>query len=89
MIKIIHENPEKVNTIALFIHGFIGGEGTWIKEDESKPLIDSVFTNGLKEKMDIALFLYHTKLLEFFPKISKIGKLFDKKKQQRIFQLKV
>lgn len=80
MIKIIHENPEKVNIIVVFIHGFIGGEETWIKGDESKPLIDSVFIESLKEKVDIGLFLYHTKLLEFFPKISRIGKLLDKKK---------
>jgi len=68
MIKIIHENPEKVNTIVVFLHGFIGGEETWIKEDESKPLIDSIFKSGLEEKVDVGLFLYHTKLLEFFSK---------------------
>lgn len=80
MIKIIHENPEKVNTIVVFLHGFIGGEETWIKEDKNKSLIDSVFKTGLKEKVDVGLFLYHTKLLEFFPKISRIGKLLNKKK---------
>lgn len=80
MIKIIHENPEKVNTIVVFIHGFIGGEETWIKDDESKPLIDSIFIEGLKEKVDVGLFLYHTKLLEFFPKIGRIEKLLDRKK---------
>ncbi|WP_298516258.1 ABC-three component system protein [uncultured Kordia sp.] len=80
MIKIIHENPEKVNTIVIFIHGFIGGEETWVKENGSKPLIDYVFTDGLEKKVDIGLFLYHTKLLEFFPKISRIAKFLEKKK---------
>ena len=82
MIKIIQENPEKVDTIAIFIHGFIGGEDTWIKANSSKPLINPVFKidTNFKNKIDVGLFLYHTKLLELFPKTKAIVKFISKKK---------
>ncbi len=85
MIKIIHQNLEKVDTIVIFIHGFIGGEETWIKDNGSKPLINSVFRadTSFKKKIDVGLFLYHTKLLEFFPKMVGLVKLLAKSKNRK------
>tara|TARA_R110000764_G_scaffold1355_1_gene5354 strand:+ start:329 stop:6133 length:5805 start_codon:yes stop_codon:yes gene_type:complete len=78
MIKIINKNSNPVNTIIVFIHGFIGNEETWVKQDGSKALIKSLLESSeIKDNFDIGLFLYQTKLLEFFPKLSS---LFGKKK---------
>lgn len=82
MIKIINRNSNPVKTIAIFIHGFIGSEETWIKQDDSDSLIKSLLADiQIKENFDIGLFLYQTKLLEFFPKISRLDKsIFRKQK---------
>jgi len=82
MIKIINKNSNPVNTIIVFIHGFIGNEETWVKQDGSKALIESILESSeVKENFDFGLFLYQTKLLEFFPKLSRLNKsLFGKRK---------
>ncbi|SDS37481.1 PGAP1-like protein [Maribacter dokdonensis] len=82
MIKIINQNSNPVNTIAIFIHGFIGNEETWIKQDDSKALIKSLLeSEEIKDNLDVGLFLYQTKLLEFFPKLSRLDKTLFKKKK--------
>lgn len=80
MIKLIHETQNAKNLI-IFIHGFIGGEKTWIKEDNSRPFIDLILKDSQIEKnYDIGLFEYHTELLSFFPKTKFVLGLFNGKK---------
>lgn len=85
MIKIIHENPEKVKSIIIFVHGFIGNEETWIKNDNTKPLIDPILAiEEINKNADIGIFLYHTKLLEFYPKAQRIySRILNKKKETK------
>ena len=80
MIKLIHEINDKKNLI-VFIHGFIGGEETWIKENKTKPFIDLFLNeNDVFDNFDIGIFHYHTELLSFFPKTkSIIGMLTSRK----------
>ncbi|WP_053971150.1 ABC-three component system protein [Mangrovimonas sp. ST2L15] len=80
MIKIVRKNTKEVDTIVIFIHGFIGGEGTWVSGDGTMPFIDSIFNDDLVNKVDIGLFLYHSKLMELFPKIKTLQKFLGKKK---------
>lgn len=69
MIKFIkNETVDKKNLI-IFIHGFTGSEETWIKKDNSKSLIDYLTEDKMIwSNFNIALFEYHTKLLDIFPK---------------------
>ncbi|MCK8520071.1 GPI inositol-deacylase [Aquimarina sp. D1M17] len=88
MIKILHENSNKVNTIVVFIHGFIGSEETWIKNDKTKPLIDPILEEKLiYDNMDIGIFVYHTKLLELFPKLNRLARIIDNKKARKILPI--
>lgn len=68
MINFIHNTLDKKNLI-IFIHGFTGSEETWVKKDYSKSLIDYLTEDKLIwSNFNIALFEYHTKLLDIFPK---------------------
>lgn len=80
MINIIHKTPNSKNLI-VFIHGFTGGEKTWIKDDQTKPFID-LFLNDDKvnSNFDIGIFQYYTELIKFFPKTKAIIGLFTSKK---------
>ena len=81
MIKVINRNNPPVKTIAIFIHGFIGSEETWVNK-KNKTLVDSLIAdNSIKENFDLGLFLYQTKLLEFFPKLSRLEKTVFRKKK--------
>ncbi|MEC4049322.1 ABC-three component system protein [Flavobacterium sp. SUN046] len=81
MINIIHLVPNNKNLI-VFIHGFIGGEKTWIKDDETRPFIDLVLNdNKINDNFDIGIFQYHTELLNFFPKAKSLIGLFTNKKK--------
>ncbi|WP_417888124.1 ABC-three component system protein [Zunongwangia sp.] len=80
MLEIIHKNSESKNLI-IFVHGFMGNRGTWIKGDGSMPFIDKLLVdNEIKSNFDIGLFNYYSKLLEFnrSPRIFK--RLLSKKK---------
>lgn len=67
MIDFVHNTLDKKNLI-IFIHGFIGSEETWIKKDGSRPLIDYIIKDeAIFNNFNIALFEYHTKLLDLFP----------------------
>lgn len=80
MIKLIHENKSSKNLI-VFIHGFIGGEQTWIREDDTRPFIDLILKDvEIEKNYDIGLFQYHTKLLSFFPKTKFVLGLFNNRK---------
>ena len=63
MITIINENQRCKNLI-VFIHGFIGGKKTWLKNDGSMPFISQLTNKAqIKENFDIGIFAYHTELL--------------------------
>ncbi|WP_338840570.1 ABC-three component system protein [Flavobacterium ginsenosidimutans] len=80
MINLIHKNKSSKNLI-VFIHGFIGGEQTWIREDKKRPFIDLILKDAeIKKNYDIGLFQYHTKLLSFFPKAKFVLRLFNNRK---------
>src|SRR5690606_13002146 len=82
MIKIIHTHKKQVKNIIVFIHGFIGSEETWVKKDGKRPLIDFLLKNSqIKKDFDVALYEYHTKLLEYFPKIARTALSFIKKEK--------
>jgi hypothetical protein len=72
MINFEHNTLDKRNLI-IFIHGFIGSEETWIKKDGSRPLIDYIIKDeAIFNNFNIALFEYHTKLLDLFPQSNAI-----------------
>lgn len=72
MINFVHNTLDKKNLI-IFIHGFIGSEETWIKKDGSRPLIDYIIKDEtIFNNFNIALFEYHTKLLDLFPQSNAI-----------------
>lgn len=80
MIKFVHKAQEKKNLI-IFIHGFIGSEETWKKKDGKMPLIDYLLEDiTIKENFNIALFEYHTELINFFPKTKSYFNILRKKK---------
>lgn len=80
MIKFIHNTLGKKNLI-IFIHGFIGSEETWIKNDGSMPLIDFlIMDTEIHNNFNIALFEYHTKLLEIFSKTKAVFNFLSKNK---------
>ena len=81
MIKIIHKNTNAKNII-VFIHGFIGGEDTWVKKNGERPFIEPILEDNIISKnFDIGVFEYHTKLVEFFSKTkSLIKSIWNKKK---------
>lgn len=80
MIKLIHTIPSTKNLI-VFIHGFVGDEKTWIKDDETKPFIDLFLNdNKVHDNFHIGVFQYYTNLLTLFPKTkSLIGILTNRK----------
>jgi pimeloyl-ACP methyl ester carboxylesterase len=72
MINFVHNTLDKKNLI-IFIHGFIGSEETWIKKDGSRPLIDYIIKDeAIFNNFNIALFEYHTRLLDLFPQSNAI-----------------
>jgi len=80
MIKLIHETKDTKNLI-VFIHGFVGDEKTWVKDNKTKPFIDLFLNdNKVSDNFDIGVFQYHTELLNLFPKTkSLLGMLTSKK----------
>ena len=83
MIKITHKTAGSKNLI-IFLHGFIGGEKTWVKEDKKRPFIDLILKdNEINKNFDIGIFQYHSELLNFFPRTKKIIGLFSKSKQKK------
>lgn len=80
MITIIHQNKDSKNLI-IFIHGFIGGEKTWVTDDGTMPFIGQLLSDAqVKDNFDIGIFKYHTQLLSLFPKVKAIlGMLRGKK----------
>jgi pimeloyl-ACP methyl ester carboxylesterase len=80
MINLVHKALDKKNLI-IFIHGFIGGEETWIKKDGTRPLIDYLIADQeIWKNFNIALFQYHSKLLTFFPHSTAAFNFWKKKK---------
>lgn len=68
MLRLIHETKSTKNLI-VFIHGFIGDEKTWIKDDKTKPFIDLLLNDyKVSDNFDIGVFQYHSELLTIFPK---------------------
>lgn len=79
MINFIHNTLDKKNLI-IFIHGFLGSEKTW-KKDNSMPLIDYLIADKeIYNNFNIALFEYHTDLLSLFPKTNNLLNFLNKKK---------
>lgn len=80
MISIVNENQNCKNLI-IFIHGFVGGEETWVNKNGTMPFIDQLLNDEqVKDNFDIGVFKYHTKLLSLFPKARAIiGMLIGKK----------
>jgi hypothetical protein len=72
MIKLINENKDCKNLI-VFIHGFVGSSGTWIKDDGSMPFISHfMIDEKVRKGFDIGIFEYYTNLLSFFPKTKRL-----------------
>lgn len=68
MINFIHNVLDK-KRLVIFIHGFTGGDETWIKKDGTMPLIDYLIADPqIHNNFNIAVFNYHTELLRIFPK---------------------
>lgn len=82
MINFIHDTLDKKNLI-IFIHGFIGGEETWVKKDESMTLIKYLTADKkICENFNMSLFEYHSTLLELFPKSQALLNMFKRKKNK-------
>jgi hypothetical protein len=80
MINFIHNTLDKKNLI-IFIHGFIGSEETWKKNDGSMSLIDFLIKDTeIFNNFNIALFEYHTELLNVFPKSKALYNFLSKNK---------
>ena len=80
MINFIHNTLDKKNLI-IFIHGFVGSEKTWKKIDGSMPLIDYLTKDiEIFNNFNIALFEYHTELLNIFPKSKALFNFLSKNK---------
>lgn len=80
MINFIHNTLDKKNLI-IFIHGFIGSEETWKKNDGSMSLIDYLIKDTeIFNNFNIALFEYHTELLNIFPKSKALFNFLSKNK---------
>ncbi len=84
MLKIF-DNIAKNENLIIFIHGFIGGESTWVKHDDTKPFIDSVFNDlEVSKHYDSGVFSYHTELIKLFPKGRRmLNKIVNKKKSTK------
>ena len=83
MIRFVHEISDKKNLI-IFIHGFIGSEETWIKKDNTMPLIDYLINDlEIKDNFNLALFEYHTELTNVFPKTRTLWNFTRRKKDAR------
>lgn len=68
MIKIYHKKRNS-KSIIVFIHGFKGGKDTWVKNDKCSPFIQNIINDkDIAQKVDVAVFSYHTHLIKFFPK---------------------
>jgi hypothetical protein len=80
-MRILTHGTANNKNLIVFIHGFIGGEKTWIKEDGTKPFID-LFINDIeiKNNFDVGIFEYHTELLSLFPKVKSLFKIISGKK---------
>lgn len=82
MINFEHKVLDKKNLI-IFIHGFTGGEITWKLKDGSMPLIDYLKSDTeIFNNFNIALFEYHSELLNFFPKTKALLNFLSKKKNK-------
>lgn len=80
MMNFVHNTLDKKNLV-IFIHGFVGSEKTWIKKDGSRPLIDYIIKDQeIFDNFNIALFEYHTKLLDIFPQSKAIFNVLLKSK---------
>ena len=68
MITERHMIPDSKNLIVL-IHGFVGGEETWVKADGSMPFISQLLEDEeVRENFTIGTYEYHTDLVTLFPK---------------------
>lgn len=80
MLEFIKKS-EGTKNLLIFIHGFIGGKSTWVKEEGEMPFIDLILKdNNINSDFNVALFIYDTKLTEFFPKAKMFANLLKKKK---------
>lgn len=80
MINFVHNCLDKKRLI-IFLHGFVGGSSTWIKEDGKMPLIDYLTKDPeIFNNFNIALFEYHSKLIRIFPKTKSILNFLSGKK---------
>lgn len=50
----------EANNLIIFVHGFMGGEGTWIKKDH-KTILQWVQSRFDSQNLDIALFDYYSR----------------------------
>ena len=73
MIEFVTKSGNK--NLILFVHGFTGGEDTW--EHPKYGSFPSLLLTDQKiaEKYDVAHFLYFTKLLNSYTKLSNISKI--------------
>jgi protein SERAC1 len=68
MITERHTVTNSKNLIVL-IHGFIGSEKTWVKEDGSMPFINQLLEDDeVQNNFTIGTFEYHSNLVTLFPK---------------------
>jgi hypothetical protein len=83
MIDFIEQN-NKPNVI-LFVHGFIGGKETWVRDDDRpKDFIQQLLKNSkVSENYDIAIFNYFTELSDIKEDIKWFTNFFGNKKKIR------
>lgn len=73
MIEFVTKSDNK--NLILFVHGFTGGEDTWEHPDFGSFPVLLLADQKVAEKYDVAHFLYFTKLLNSFAKISNVSKI--------------
>jgi hypothetical protein len=69
--------------LLLFIHGFIGGKETWIREDGQKSLLNYLEEDRqLREYFDVALYTYDTSIFNSWLTLKNIVGLFKRIKRR-------
>ena len=55
--------------LVVFIHGFIGGEETWVRKDSKTSIMEYLINDAeFLKSFDIAMFVYFSKVTDFFSK---------------------
>src|SRR5882672_5096235 len=71
--------------LLVFVHGFIGGEDTWIRKDGKKSILEYLADDAqIRESFDISMFKYTSTLFDTPLKLKYLLKSFFRK--DSIFQ---